>query len=143
MLALKVSKNPVVYNGDLALAADVEKFRMDFPMVKTIMIGRGLVRNPELGEQIRRMENKDTGCEVGQPSQLAPDIDIVRLKQFHDELLTAYEELMSGDRNVLFRMKEIWAHLAGLFPDHEKQIKKIRKSVRVEEYKAAVAEIFG
>lgn len=33
------------------------------------------------------------------------------LKAFHDEILNGYCEIMSGDRNTLFKMKEIWSYL--------------------------------
>ena len=35
-----------------------------------------------------------------------------------------YQEVSSGDKNVLFKMKELWCYLGTLFPDKEKQFKK-------------------
>lgn len=139
-LAVEKSKNPLVYNGDLTTVEDVRQFSREFPNIRTIMIGRGLVRNPGFAEQIRSA----SWCGRTDAAGCGPfDYDREKLRNFHDELLQAYEELMSGDRNVLFRMKEIWAHLAGLFPDNEKEIKKIQKATRVVEYKAAAREILG
>ena len=49
---LKESRNPVVYNGDLFTVEKVKEFREKFPTVGTVMIGRGLIRNPALAEMI-------------------------------------------------------------------------------------------
>ena len=46
---------------------------------------------------------------------------------------------MSGDRNVLFKMKELWAYWENLFTGEEKRIKKIRKANSLAEYVAAVS----
>ena len=53
-----------------------------------------------------------------------------------------YRETISGDRNVLFKMKEIWFYLLFLFPGSEKYGKRIRKAERAAEYEAAVASLF-
>lgn len=128
--ALKESRNPVVYNGDIFSAEDYKRFRERFPSVETVMLGRGLIRNPQLAEDIRSGQDPD-------------GFDRERLRMFHDSLLEQYCELMSGERNVLFRMKDIWFYLIDLFPDSEKAGKKIRKAVRLSEYRSAVDELFG
>ena len=46
---------------------------------------------------------------------------------------------MSGDRNVLFKMKELWAYWESLFIGEEKRIKKIKKANSLAEYHAAVS----
>lgn len=65
-----------------------------------------------------------------------------RLRQFHDELLAGYREVMSGDRNVLFKMKELWFYLAYAFENSEKQVKKIRKAGNMGAYLEAVDRLF-
>lgn len=64
-----------------------------------------------------------------------------RLRAFHDELLLSYRDQMSGDRNVLFKMKEIWSYLLLSFPEKKKAGKRLMKAVRMEDYRAAVNEI--
>lgn len=130
---LAKSRNPVVYNGDIFTAEAYEKFHRQFPSVQTVMLGRGLVGNPELAELMCRPQ--------GEPEKKGPDM--VRLRRFHDELLEQYSLLMSGERNVLFRMKELWFYMIGQFPDSKKTEKKIKKSVRLSEYRAAVDELFS
>lgn len=134
--ALEASKNPVVYNGDIFTAADYRQFRERFPSVERIMLGRGLIMDPELGERLLNTEAEEGG---GEP-EAGPDL--ARLRQFHDALLEAYGERMSGDRNVLFRMKELWAHMIVQFPGCPKLEKRIKKSACLSEYTEAVDELF-
>ena len=49
---------------------------------------------------------------------------------------------MSGERNVLFKMKELWNYMAPQFENSEKVEKKIKKSVRLQEYKRIVDNLF-
>lgn len=128
---LKESRNPVVYNGDLFTVEKVKEFREKFPIVGTVMIGRGLIRNPALAEMILQEETE-------------PEADILpRIREFHDALFEHYRETMSGDRNLLFRMKDLWSYMLAEVPDSEKLAKKIRKSQHVPEYLAAVEEVFA
>lgn len=116
--ALKNSKNPVCYNGDLFSAEKVTAFARRFPEADSIMMGRGLLVNPALL--------------TGSVPELA------RLRAFLDKLLMDYGEVLSGERDVLFKMKELWFYLGRLFADGEKYLKKIRKSQRLSEYQSAV-----
>lgn len=128
---LKESRNPVVYNGDLFTVEKVKEFREKFPTVGTVMIGRGLIRNPALAEMILQEEPE-------------PEADILpRIREFHDALFEHYRETMSGDWNLLFRMKDLWSYMLAEVPDSEKLAKKIRKSQHVPEYLAAVEEVFA
>lgn len=117
----------LLYNGDIftkeAYAQLVEKT----PDITGVMIGRGLLTNPGL---IREIKNGES-------------LKKEELKIFHDRILAGYEEMMSGDRNVLFRMKELWFYMIGLFGEGEKHAKQIKKSQTVREYKQAVESIFA
>lgn len=124
--AVSLSKNPLCYNGDLFSAEDYQKFTGLFPGVDKVMLGRGLVANPGLVGQIRNGENMKKE----------------QLKGFHNQVLKGYEEAMSGDRNVLFKMKELWSYMLFLFEGSEKQGKKIRKSKNLSEYRAVVDSLF-
>ena len=89
-------------------------------------MGRGLLANPGLAGEIKGL---------GVP-------DKERIREFHDMVYQGYRETISGDRNVLFKMKEFWFYLLFLFPDSEKYGKKIRKAERAAAYEAAVAALF-
>ncbi len=125
--ALSTCKHPVCYNGDLFTAQDVTKFCAGFPDVDRIMLGRGWIANPDLGNQIR-------GKGV---------LELTRLRGFHDELYAVYRETLSGETPVLFKMKELWHYQHCLFEESEKILKKIRKAKHLREYEAAVQEMFA
>lgn len=47
---LAISKHPVCYNGDLFTAQDIENLTAKFPDIKAVMLGRGMIANPQLTE---------------------------------------------------------------------------------------------
>lgn len=124
--ALVLSKNPVCYNGDIFTNKDYEIFKEACPSVDTIMLGRGLIANPGLIGDIIKDEPLD--------KQL--------LEAFHNKLYEGYQSILSGDRNVLFKMKEVWFYMIYMFSNHDKYAKKIRKSQRLSDYEDAVSSLF-
>ncbi|MEI3340302.1 MAG: hypothetical protein V8R80_10475 [Eubacterium sp.] len=60
------------------------------------------------------------------------------MREFHGRLLADYTEEMSGEKNVLFKMKELWFYMIHVFTNHEKYEKKIRKVQRLCDYKEIV-----
>lgn len=124
--ALASCKCPVCYNGDIFTTQDFTRFCEEFPAVQRVMLGRGWIANPDLGNQIR-----------GQSK-----INLARVRGLHDELYEIYQGRLSGQTPVLFKMKELWHYQHCLFEDSEKILKKIRKSKHLSEYEAAVNEMF-
>ncbi len=120
-------KVPVCYNGDIHSVAAYEKFVERFPQTDTIMLGRGIFKNPGLVSEIKGEEK--------------PQISL--LKAFHDEVLSGYREIMSGDLNALYKMKEIWIYWGESFEGCDKELKTIKKTKSMIEYNAAVRSIFG
>ena len=124
--AVQTSTHKLCYNGDLFTLEAYQTFTEAFPEIDTVMFGRGILRNPCLLNQIQQ------GAEV--------DYHLIRM--FHDDLLDGYTEAFSGDRPVLFKMKELWSHMLSLFPQGETFAKKIRKVERINEYKAIASQLF-
>ncbi|MGI6070644.1 MAG: tRNA dihydrouridine synthase [Blautia sp.] len=125
--AVQNAKAPLCYNGDLRTAEDYRILIQRFPDTERFMYGRGLIANPGLVGEIR----------TGQK------LEKTVLRQFHDEIYMSYQEVLSGDTNVLFRMKELWAHMAGSFAHPEKYLKKIRKAKQCRDYETAVDALFA
>lgn len=124
--ALAASINPVCYNGDIFRTADYERFTKEFPQADKVMLGRGLVSNPGLVNNIKS----------GMPT------DKAALKQLHDRVLDSYRKLLSGERNVLFKMKEFSLYLVYIFSNYEPYEKKIKKAKSISEYRLAVESLF-
>lgn len=118
--ATKNSKNTLCYNGDIVFLQDfagiVSKYG-EFNM-NSVMIGRGLLRNYMLVDEI--VEGKK--------------VDRNKIIDFHQRIMSDYIKEMSGERPVLFKMKELWTYMGDLFLDCDKELKKLRKATKLAEY---------
>jgi tRNA-dihydrouridine synthase len=124
--AVSLSKNPICYNGNIFTARDYTEFAQAFSKVDTIMLGRGLVANPALV-----LDSK------GQKK-----LDKERLKAFHDMVYEGYQAVSCGEKNVLYKMKELWFYMISMFSNYEKYEKKIKKSERLHDYENVIANLF-
>ncbi len=123
--ALSTSVHPLCYNGDIFTKEDYERFRETFPEVTSIMLGRGIITNPGLV------------CEL-----LGISHTKQQLLQFHNKVYDNYKQISMGEKNVLFKMKELWFYMIHLFENSQKAAKKIKKSKNLAEYDAAVSDLF-
>lgn len=124
--ALSGTELSVCYNGDITDGEGFEKLCPRFPQVDCFMLGRGVLRNPGLIGELQGQNRTD----------------IKTLRAFHDELLENYKIEMSGETNVLYKMKELWCFMGDAFACSEKDIKKLMKAKRLTEYETAVRCIF-
>ena len=116
------SKNPLCYNGDICSLEDISRIESQFPQVRSVMIGRGL---------------------IGDPGMLTPGGTTAEaLEGMFDAMLDEYMVLFGGSRNAMFRLKEHWGMLINRFEDSEKLGKRLRKTTDLEEYKAITREVF-
>ena len=136
--ATKNSKNPICYNGDIFSLSDYVKLKENFQSVESVMIGRGLLANPFLAEEIYGI-NYDVVTD--KPAAMSKE-KYSKLQDFHNELYDEYRKILSGDQNVLFKMKELWTYMIKLWPDAQKQQKAIRKSKKCSEYERIVRDLF-
>lgn len=121
-------KMPLCYNGDYVCTSSASDgygssgwLTSYLPDTDTVMVGRGILQNPGM---------------------LAGNHSLSTLRAFHDELLEGYIEIMSGDTNTLYKMKDLWTFMIHSFENSEKYLKKIRKATNMSEYKIAVDAIF-
>lgn len=149
--AVEQIKVPVCYNGEINSPEDVKKIKEAFPQVDRIMIGRGILRYPYLISQIRADDFRQTlsstqnSCEVKiktESGMMEQELKN-RIHTFHDRLLDDYCAIMSGERNALFKMKEIWSYMGESFEGADKCLKKIKKANHLTDYKIAVNELFS
>jgi tRNA-dihydrouridine synthase len=114
---------PICYNGDIKTLEQIEVLSNTYPKVKAIMIGRGIIGNPGMLTETKTNYRK--------------------LKEFHDYLYQVYMQEMSGERNLLFKMKELWNYMEDVFPECHKEMKQIKKAQNCIAYKAAVNQVFS
>lgn len=115
------SKHSLCYNGDVRNWDDILLLQNRFVNCDKIMMGRGLLFHPEA--LLSEMQISDA---------------MKRFKGFHDELLEGYDAYMCGDRNTLFKMKELWGYWGVQFANQEKLLKKIKKADTLAEYRPLV-----
>lgn len=125
--ALKESRCPVVYNGNIFAMSDMKSLITTVPDTESIMVGRGAAANPAL---IRELQGGN-GLESDE------------LREFHDLLLDAY--LSSGlcEQFALERMKQAWYYFIHMFSDFKKEQKVILKAGNLYAYRDAVAYLFS
>ncbi|MCD7922278.1 MAG: tRNA-dihydrouridine synthase family protein [Clostridiales bacterium] len=135
--AAEHTKLPLVYNGDLFSVSDVRRFSENYPEVGTVMLGRGALCDPALFGEARAAFSEPSrhGTEK---SHLTKE----RLRAFHDRLLSDYAEVLSGEKPLLYKMKEIWFYMSHVFTNHESYEKKIRKAMRLSDYRVVVNQLF-
>ena len=68
------------------------------------MLGRGLLTNPALAET-------KASCIAEEKAGSVPRLTVERIRAFHADVLEGYRKAIPGDKNVLFKMKELWTYL--------------------------------
>lgn len=117
-------KHPVIYNGDLNTLADIIRIEQQFPKLKGVMLGRGLLANPALGIEYRSGQEL-VNIEKG---NLA--------RRMHDLMQRELSPRLQGNTQFLSKMKPYWEYL---LPDMLKRDKKvILKATTIEKYLQAV-----
>lgn len=123
-------KAPLVYNGDIV---SVESFRHICKTVQPVnhfMLGRGLLANPFLAEEIKGDMRKI-------PEQR---------ERLHAYIIDLYEDRLhhaGGSPKVLGRMKELWSYLMFSFDQPQVVWRKIKKINALKEYEEAVEFVFS
>lgn len=124
-LAEKQSVNPLCYNGNLYTREQIRNFAERFPGTERLMFGRGFLRDPGLLYN----EGKDS-----------KDI-FEKFWTFHDLVYEGYQERNMGDRNVLFKMKELWSCQVYQFSEPERLFKTFKKVQDCNEYEQMIRNL--
>ena len=125
--AMSHSRHRICYNGNIFSKKDYTNLVENYPALQCVMLGRGILQNPTIIEQIKGNE--------------LPDKD--HIKAFMTEICEKYKEELSGDQPVLFKMKELWQYLVFSFDVDEKWKKKMRKAQSLSEYQIIINELFS
>lgn len=124
-LAEKQSVNPLCYNGDLYTQEQIWNFAERFPGTERLMFGRGFLRDPGL------LYNKGKD----------PKDIFEKFWAFHDLVYEGYQERNMGDRNVLFKMKELWSYQVYQFSEPERLFKTFKKVQDCNEYEQMIRNL--
>ena len=122
-------KAPLVYNGDIVSVDSFERIRNAVQPVNQFMLGRGILANPFLAEEIQG------------GAWNAPE----RTERLHAYVLDLYEDRLhhaGGSPKVLGRMQELWSYLMNSFEEPQAVWRKIKKINALKEYEETVETIF-
>ncbi|NDY73380.1 tRNA-dihydrouridine synthase family protein [Desulfobacter hydrogenophilus] len=132
--AMNACDHPMVYNGDIVDSASWEIIRQRFPDISRFMIGRGVLSNPFLPEQIKGMNIDSQNTDFQRRE---------RLKKFYADLFNSYKQVFSGPGHLIGRMKGFWNYLGPSFENSKKPLKKLLKSNSEQDYLDRVNEFWG
>jgi tRNA-dihydrouridine synthase len=150
---------PLVYNGDIVSVESFERISNVVQPVTQFMLGRGLLANPFLAEEIKasviarpysvKTENDKAIQESVSLDCFVPRNNAMRqserAERLHNYILDLYEDRLrhaGGSPKVLGRMKELWSYLMYSFEEPQVVWRKIKKINALKEYENAVEEIF-
>ncbi len=122
----KCQKSALIYNGDLNSPPDVDLILKRFPYIKGVMLGRGALVDPFLPSKVS-----------GEKDNYDPNVIYLFLQDLWDE----YASYLSGDRDILFKMKDLWNFLGKAYPHNARELKQIKKAKNRNEYDIAVKEL--
>lgn len=128
--AYETWERPLCYNGDIFTKESYEKLITRFPKLECVMLGRGLLSDPYLIGRLRsgKLPDENTRRET--------------IRAFHTQLMEEYGAVLSSDRDLLYKMKELWFYLLDSFADSDKARKQIRKCEKLGEYRIIVERLF-
>ncbi len=149
-------KAPLVYNGDIVSVESFEQIREQVQPVNEFMLGRGLLANPFLAEEIRvrldcfgrsslAMTNSYPSLRGAEFSGATWQSTLTRTERLHAYVVDLYEDRLrhaGGSPKVLGRMKELWSYLMNSFDEPQDIWRKIKKINALKEYEEAVETIF-
>jgi len=127
---LRLSTHRIVYNGDIDSAAKLTTLAKRFPAIDRFMIGRGLLGNPFLAEEIKFQTQRPYAEKVK------------TLRAFHDHLFAEYSKILHGPAHITNKMKEIWTYLGSFLENVEKIRKKVNKTHHRDHYVEVINHVF-
>jgi len=119
-------KMKVSYNGDIFSEQDYKNLLDKSSGLYACMLGRGIIANPALARIIKTNEKT---------------IDVESFKSFNLEIMHEYEKIMSGKKNSLFRIKELWFYMSNIFTEPQKTLRKVQKCKTLSEYEMLILNI--
>lgn len=141
--ALERSKNAICYNGDISDEIRLQKFATGNPEQTCVMIGRGFLMHPGMGSG--RCTGTTCPEQDTEISAVSEKFARANLWEFHDAVYEGYCDYIQGDKNMLFKMKELWSYIGVNFDENDpgirKSLKQLRKSQSRADYESAIRQL--
>lgn len=121
---------PLVYNGDIFTTDRYNTVLSSLSSLSSaIMLGRGLLTNPFLAEEIKNLDNQQDKKQ--------------RLHSFVVDLYINRLHHAGGSPKIIGSMKELWKYMMNIFDDPQNVWRKVKKVNHLDEYEDAVEKIFN
>ena len=127
---------PLVYNGDIfttdrytTILSSLSSLSSLSFLSSSIMLGRGLLTNPFLAEQIKSTDNQRD-----------------KKQRLHNFVVDLYVERLrhaGGSPKIIGSMKELWKYMMNIFDDPQNVWRKVKKVNNLDEYEESVEVIFN
>lgn len=119
---LRLSSNPVVFNGDIKTPDELRTIVNSYPEINGVMTARGILGRPSLASEY--------------DGEWSRDKRIDKMMIFHKELLEHYCGKLCGESQILTKIKSFWE-----FAEAEigrKACKAIKKASNMAKYNSAL-----
>ena len=124
---------PLVYNGDIFTIDRYNTILSSLSSLSvlsiSLMLGRGLLTNPFLAEEIKGVDNQQD-----------------KKSRLHNFVVDLYVERLhhaGGSPKIIGSMKELWKYMMNIFDDPQNVWRKVKKVNHLDEYETAVENIFN
>jgi tRNA-dihydrouridine synthase len=123
--------HPVCFNGSINTLDDFRSLSQRMPTVDRWMIGRGLISNPLLLDEV-----KTNSKATQQDTKTA-------ISRLHEQLIYQNSLRLSGESHLIHKVKPYWEYFTKSLPENRKGLKKIKKSSSLSAYLNACKEVLG
>ncbi|MBQ5993282.1 MAG: tRNA-dihydrouridine synthase family protein [Bacteroidales bacterium] len=114
----QITRHKIVYSGDVFTTEDYERLSERFPQVAAWMLGRGMLRNPFLAEEIK---GQDTGDKNG------------RFNAFYHDLIDKLLPIR-GESGTLANLKELWHYFAHFTHTSDEKLQQLLRICDLQEF---------
>lgn len=112
---------PLAYNGDIDSVDKYNDLIKSNSLIKHAMIGRGLISNPFLAQEIKG-------------TYLSTEEKQEQFSLFHKYLYNHYKRSLSGNSHLLNKMVHFWEYFSHIFTDQKKTFKSIKKCKNIRDF---------
>lgn len=126
----KLCSHPIIYNGDVQSLNEARSVMQEYPQLKGIMMGRGLLARPYLSLLL------DKGEDAAPPQEI-----ITRTEAFHNTLYEQLRDSSQGHTQLMQRALAMWQYFLPHAPHKER--KAVTKASTPQRYEQAVASLFS
>ena len=114
----QLTRHKIVYSGDIFTMEDYQKLSKRFPDVSGWMLGRGLLRNPFLAEEIK---GQNVGDKKG------------RFSAFYQDFIESQLPIR-GESGTLANLKELWHYFAVFTGLSEEKLQQLLRICDLREF---------